>query len=87
MGLVHTRMSAPTPTLRYMPGISPEQAAGLVCKAIVDRPKVISPWWIGATEAGFALSRRPWELASGLWSRRTRDTSAAVRSARGDRPR
>jgi NAD(P)-dependent dehydrogenase (short-subunit alcohol dehydrogenase family) len=87
MGLVHTRMSAPTPSLRYAPGMTPDQAAGLVCKAIVDRPKVISPWWVGAAEAGFALSRRPWELASGLWSRRSGDTSAAVRSTRGGRPR
>jgi NAD(P)-dependent dehydrogenase (short-subunit alcohol dehydrogenase family) len=78
MGLVRTRMSAPTPVFRYVPGMSPKQAAELVCKAIVDKPKVISPWWVGAAEAGFALSRRPWELATGLWSRQSKDTKAAV---------
>jgi len=82
MPLVRTRMSAPTPELRYVPGLSPAEAAGLICKAIVERPGVISPWWVGATEAGFALARRPWELASGLWSRRTSDTKAAMSSTR-----
>jgi NAD(P)-dependent dehydrogenase (short-subunit alcohol dehydrogenase family) len=84
MGLVRTRMSAPTPVFRYVPGMSPEQAAGLVCKAIVDRPKVISPWWAGAAEAGFALSRRPWELATGFWSRQSGDTKAAASGVRSD---
>jgi NAD(P)-dependent dehydrogenase (short-subunit alcohol dehydrogenase family) len=81
MPLVRTRMSAPTPELRYVPGLSPEEAADLVCKAIIERPKVISPWWAGMAEAGFALTRRPWELASGFWSRRSKDTRAAVSSA------
>ena len=85
MPLVRTRMSAPTPEFRYVPGLSPEEAAGLVCKAIVERPKVISPWWAGPAEAGFALTRRPWEMASGLWSRVSRDTRAAVSSAHADR--
>ena len=84
MPLVHTRMSAPTPEFRYVPGLSPEEAAGLVCKAIVERPHVISPWWAGAAEAGFALTRRPWEVASGFWSRLSKDTTAAVSSARSE---
>jgi NAD(P)-dependent dehydrogenase (short-subunit alcohol dehydrogenase family) len=85
MVLVHTRMSAPTPVFRYVPGLTPEEAAGLVCKAIVERPKVISPWWAGAAEAGFALTRRPWELASGFLARRTSDTKAAVSSTQAER--
>ena len=85
MVLVHTRMSAPTPVFRYVPGLTPEEAAGLVCKAIVDRPKVISPWWAGAAEAGFALTRRPWEVATGFLARRTRDTKAAVSSTQAER--
>jgi len=32
MPLVHTRMSAPTGTLRYVPGLSADEAADLVCK-------------------------------------------------------
>ena len=85
MPLVRTRMSAPTPELRYVPGLSPEQAAALVCKAIVERPEVISPWWAGPMEAGFALTRRPWEMGSRLWSRMSKDTRAAVSSTQAPR--
>ena len=81
MALVHTRMSAPTPTFRYVPGLTPEQAAGVVCKAIVERPRAISPWWADAVELGSAVSRRPWELGMGLYSRLTGDTPSAERAA------
>ncbi len=43
MGLVHTRMSEPTPLLNKMPGLSPEQAADQVCTAIAQRPNNITP--------------------------------------------
>jgi len=45
MGLVHTRMSAPTDDFRLVPGLSPDEAAALVCHAIVARPPSIAPWW------------------------------------------
>jgi NAD(P)-dependent dehydrogenase (short-subunit alcohol dehydrogenase family) len=45
MALVHTRMSAPTDDFKLVPGLSPDEAAGLVCHAIVDRPAAIAPWW------------------------------------------
>jgi hypothetical protein len=50
LALVHTRMSAPTKDFRYVPGLGPEQAADVLCHAIVDRPAAITPWW--ATAAG-----------------------------------
>jgi NAD(P)-dependent dehydrogenase (short-subunit alcohol dehydrogenase family) len=43
MGLVHTRMSSPTPRLNSLPGLSPEQAADQVCAAVADRPHNITP--------------------------------------------
>jgi NAD(P)-dependent dehydrogenase (short-subunit alcohol dehydrogenase family) len=84
MALVHTRMSAPTPVFRYVPGLTPEQAADLVCKAIVERPRIISPWWAGAAELGFAVTRRPWELGMSLFHRLSGDTPSAVRSVEAD---
>jgi NAD(P)-dependent dehydrogenase (short-subunit alcohol dehydrogenase family) len=48
MALVHTRMSAPTDDFKLVPGLSPDEAAGLVCHAIVDRPPAIAPWWATA---------------------------------------
>jgi NAD(P)-dependent dehydrogenase (short-subunit alcohol dehydrogenase family) len=81
MPLVHTRMSAPTPAFRYVPGLSADEAADLVCKGIVERPKVISPWWANALEVGSAVTRRPWETAMGIWDQVSGDTSSAARSA------
>jgi NAD(P)-dependent dehydrogenase (short-subunit alcohol dehydrogenase family) len=81
MPLVHTRMSAPTPVFRYMPGLSAQEAADLVCKATAERPRVISPWWANALEASSAVTRRPWETAMGIWSRVSGDTSSAARGA------
>ena len=78
MALVHTRMSAPTPSFRSMPGLTPDQAADLVCKAIVERPASITPWWARAVEMGTAVSRRPWELAGSLYSQLTGDTASAA---------
>ncbi|MGC1853123.1 MAG: SDR family NAD(P)-dependent oxidoreductase, partial [Solirubrobacterales bacterium] len=45
MALIHTRMSAPTPIYRHVPGQTPEQAAATICRAIVQRPRSIAPWW------------------------------------------
>ncbi len=78
MPLVHTRMSAPTPAFRYVPGLSAGDAADLVSKAIAERPKVISPWWVSAVEAGSAVTRRPWETAMGIWNRMSGDTASAA---------
>jgi NAD(P)-dependent dehydrogenase (short-subunit alcohol dehydrogenase family) len=46
-GLVHTRMSAPTEIYRDMPGMTADEAAGVVCRALVKRPRRIEPWWVG----------------------------------------
>lgn len=86
MPLVHTRMSAPTPAFRYMPGLSADEAAGLVCKAVVERPREISPWWVGPLEAGTAVTRLPWETAMGIWNRVSGDTASASRKERTPTP-
>lgn len=45
MGLVRTRMTAPSDFLADIPCLSPEQAAGLLADAIVYRkPKIEAPW-------------------------------------------
>ena len=50
MALVFTRMSAPTPIYRKLPGLYPDEAAGLIARAIVNRPRSISPWWLYPTD-------------------------------------
>jgi NAD(P)-dependent dehydrogenase (short-subunit alcohol dehydrogenase family) len=77
MALIHTRMSAPTPIYRHVPGLTAEEAAGLVCRAVVDRPRTITPWWAQAVEIGAAFTRVPWEVANSLAYRATGDTRDA----------
>ena len=50
---VATAMSAPTAGRYPVPELSVEQAADVVCRAIVTRPRVVAPWW---SRAGAVLS-------------------------------
>jgi NAD(P)-dependent dehydrogenase (short-subunit alcohol dehydrogenase family) len=58
MALVHTRMSAPTDDFKLVPGLSPQEAAGLVCRGVVERPTSIAPWW-ASTAALLDAAARP----------------------------
>ncbi len=58
MPLVHTRMSAPT-DFGNMPGLTVEEAAGLISHAIVAKPLEISPWWSGPVQAWSDITRGP----------------------------
>ena len=87
LALVHTRMSAPTPSLRNMPGLSPEQAADLVCRAVVERPREIQPWWVSLAAPSFEFARGPWERVNELAYRLTADSSASSKAARAPRGR
>lgn len=58
MPLVHTRMSAPT-DFGSMPGLTVDEAAGLVCHAVVAKPLEISPWWTGPLQAWTDITRGP----------------------------
>lgn len=46
LGLVHTRMSAPTKAYASMPGQSADQAACVLCRALIRKPRSLSPWWL-----------------------------------------
>ncbi|WP_394845063.1 SDR family NAD(P)-dependent oxidoreductase [Pendulispora brunnea] len=78
MGLIYTRMSAPTPIMRKLPGLHPDEAADLVARAIVHRPREITPWWVWPAEFGSLIARGP--LAHGLafLHRRSRDSESAL---------
>jgi NAD(P)-dependent dehydrogenase (short-subunit alcohol dehydrogenase family) len=82
LGLVHTRMSAPTPEFRNMPGLTPEQAAELIGKAIVERPREIEPWWVGLTAPALEAIRGPWERANALYYRLTADSQASEQAVK-----
>lgn len=59
MGLVHTRMSSPTPQFNSMPGLSPEQAADQVCTAVANKPHNITPPLVRPADALGNLFRVP----------------------------
>jgi NAD(P)-dependent dehydrogenase (short-subunit alcohol dehydrogenase family) len=69
MALVHTRMSAPTDDFNLVPGLSPEEAAGLVCRAIVERPVAIRPWWATAAALIDTAARGPSDRLVRLYTR------------------
>jgi NAD(P)-dependent dehydrogenase (short-subunit alcohol dehydrogenase family) len=78
MTLVHTPMSEPTPILRSMPGLSPEQAAGIVAKAIIDRPGRVQPWWVWPIEISSMLLPGPLGVGMGLMYRFSTDSPSAL---------
>lgn len=71
MGLVHTRMSEPTPLLNKLPGLSPEQAADQVCSAVADKPHNITPPFVRPADALGNLFRVPTDRLFQQYFRRT----------------
>jgi NAD(P)-dependent dehydrogenase (short-subunit alcohol dehydrogenase family) len=71
MGLVHTRMSEPTPMLNKMPGLTPEQAADQVCTAVAERPHNITPPMVRPADALGNLLRVPTDRLLEQYFRRT----------------
>ncbi len=83
--LVYTRMSAPTPQLRegMAPGMRADEAAALVARAIVQRKRVLAPWWFHPTEVAVLLLRQPIAALLSFWFGHTDDTRSA-RLTRGE---
>ncbi|MEB4209199.1 SDR family NAD(P)-dependent oxidoreductase [Mycobacterium sp. 94-17] len=68
--LVRTRMIAPTPLLGRLPGMSPDEAADTVAKAVIERPRTIEPPWVLPAELASVLLAGPADYAARLWHRR-----------------
>jgi NAD(P)-dependent dehydrogenase (short-subunit alcohol dehydrogenase family) len=77
MGLIHTRMSAPTPSLRRMPGMQPDEAADVVAKAIIERPRKVQPRWTLPGELASVLLAPVLERGAGLVYRHSADSDPA----------
>lgn len=69
-GLVRTRMIEPTPILTRLPGLAPDEAADVIAKAVIERPRAIAPPWMGPVELSSVLLAGPAEWAARLWYRR-----------------
>ncbi|WP_197520517.1 SDR family NAD(P)-dependent oxidoreductase [Mycobacterium sp. E2479] len=68
--LVRTRMIAPTPLLGRLPGLSPDEAADAIAKAIIERPRTIEPPWVLPAELASVLLAGPADYAARVWHRR-----------------
>lgn len=77
MPLVRTRMSQPTPGLRRVPALRPEQAAALVARAIVLKPPRITPWWMWPVQVAAVLAPGSVHAMSRFGYRNTRDSPMA----------
>ncbi|WP_073265332.1 SDR family NAD(P)-dependent oxidoreductase [Cryptosporangium aurantiacum] len=73
--LVHTAMSAPTAEFARLPGMSPDEAGAVVCRALAYRPRLLSPWW--ARAGGLVGDALPATVDAALtrYHRTTRPTS------------
>jgi NAD(P)-dependent dehydrogenase (short-subunit alcohol dehydrogenase family) len=69
LALVRTRMTEPTPVLRKLPGLSADEAADVVAKAIIERPRTIEPWWAWPAEVTSVALAGPVDWAARLWYR------------------
>lgn len=68
--LVRTRMIAPTPLLGRLPGLSPDDAADVIAKAVIERPRTLEPPWVLPAELASVLLAGPADYAARLWHRR-----------------
>jgi NAD(P)-dependent dehydrogenase (short-subunit alcohol dehydrogenase family) len=68
--LVRTRMIAPTPVLGRLPGMSPDEAADAIAKAVIERPRTNEPPWVWPAELASVLLAGPAERAARIWHRR-----------------
>ncbi|GFG98453.1 SDR family NAD(P)-dependent oxidoreductase [Mycobacterium timonense] len=68
--LVRTRMIAPTPLLGRLPGLSPDEAADVIAKAVIERPRTLEPPWVLPAEFASVLLAGPADYAARVWHRR-----------------
>ena len=80
--LVRTRMIEPTPIRGRLPGLSAEEAADTIAKAVIERPRTIEPPWMWPAELASVLLAAPADQAARLWCRRFRSGTDAGEATR-----
>ncbi len=73
--LVRSPMLGPFRMWNYLPGMSSEEAAGIVARAIVQRPRTISPLWARVGGSVYHLAQAPVESALAGHARRANPDS------------
>ena len=75
-------MLGPFRMWNYIPGMSSDEAAGIVARAIVERPRAIAPSWARVGGAVTSLAQAPVERALSQYAARI---NPASRSGARDR--
>jgi acyl-CoA synthetase (AMP-forming)/AMP-acid ligase II/NAD(P)-dependent dehydrogenase (short-subunit alcohol dehydrogenase family) len=68
--LVRSPMLGPFRIWNYLPGMSSEEAAGIVARAVAQRPRTISPLWARVSGSAYHLAQAPIESALAEHARR-----------------
>ncbi|WP_131833041.1 SDR family NAD(P)-dependent oxidoreductase, partial [Mycobacteroides abscessus] len=77
-GLMHTRMSAPSRWMRLLPGQTPLDAAKVLARAVVDKPRTLTPAYGHPFAILAPVLRFPLEPILGFVYRRLGDTQASL---------
>jgi NAD(P)-dependent dehydrogenase (short-subunit alcohol dehydrogenase family) len=72
LGLVRTPMVAPSKAFRITPAMTAEEAAGSICRAVVERPRSVAPWWWRPISAFQLLFDTPVQRITTAYARRAR---------------
>jgi acyl-CoA synthetase (AMP-forming)/AMP-acid ligase II/NAD(P)-dependent dehydrogenase (short-subunit alcohol dehydrogenase family) len=73
--LVRSPMLGPFKMWSYLPGMSSDEAAGIVARAIVQRPRTIAPLWGRVGSVTTNLAQAPLEAVLARYARRTNPDS------------
>jgi acyl-CoA synthetase (AMP-forming)/AMP-acid ligase II/NAD(P)-dependent dehydrogenase (short-subunit alcohol dehydrogenase family) len=73
--LVRSPMLGPFRIWNYLPGMSSEEAAGIVARAVARRPRTISPLWARISGSVYHLAQAPVEAALAGHARRANPDS------------
>ncbi len=75
--LVRSPMLGPFRMWNYIPGMSSDEAADIVARAIVERPRVIAPVWARVGGAAASLAQAPLERVLSQYAARINPASRA----------
>jgi acyl-CoA synthetase (AMP-forming)/AMP-acid ligase II/NAD(P)-dependent dehydrogenase (short-subunit alcohol dehydrogenase family) len=79
--LVRSPMLGPFRMWNYIPGMSSDEAAGIIARAIVERPRVIAPPWARVGGAAATLAQAPVERVLSRYAARINPASHAASSS------
>ncbi|HNP02564.1 MAG TPA: hypothetical protein PKN43_07260, partial [Agitococcus sp.] len=75
-------MSAPTPWMHKLPGMTTEDASHVIERAIIEKPYDISPEWLGIGQVTSVLFPTPVRKYLEFVFKLSKDSEASINSAK-----